>query len=48
MKSTDVELLATGKCPAQSSRLSPDAWERLTSYDLHDFTKPNACGLELA
>jgi hypothetical protein len=45
MRSTDVEFLATGKCPAQCIRLSPDAWERPTSYDLHDSTKPNACRL---
>ena len=45
MKSTDVEFLATGRCSAQCIRLSPDAWERPTSYGLHDSTKPNACRL---
>ena len=45
MKSTDLEFLTTGICPAPCIRLSPDPLERPTSYGLHDSTKPNACRL---
>jgi hypothetical protein len=45
MKSLVQELPANDKCCAPCSRLSPDAWERPTSYGWRDSTKPNACRL---
>ena len=45
MMSLVQEFPANDKCLALCSRLSPDAWERPTSYGWRDSTKPNACRL---
>ena len=45
MKSLVQKLPANDKCLALCSCLSPDAWERPTSYGWRDSTKPNACRL---
>jgi hypothetical protein len=45
MKSLVQESPANGRYLAPCSRLSPDAWERPTSYGWRDSTKPNACRL---
>ena len=41
------EFPANDKCLALRSRLFPDAWERPTSCDWWDSTKPNACSLPI-
>ena len=45
MMSMVEEFPANDKCLALCSRLFPDAWERPTSCDWWDSTKPNACRL---
>ena len=45
MMSMVEEFPANDKCLALRSRLFPDAWERPTSCDWWDSTKPNACRL---
>ena len=45
MMSMVGEFPANDKCLALRSRLFPDAWERPTSCEWRDSTKPNACRL---